>query len=165
MGREKLDPPLDKIKVSALCQVSRWLFPATPPSARPERRRGRRREGEERRNSRRLRVNMNEHQQHPCRPPGRPAVTPSVLIYHCPPRRRFSPVVFSKRSESTQSKPGLFNTVAAINNISPSTFVNVTLLPLLSYTRGICLVSSHVGTFARLHVLVLPAEAKSRNFI
>lgn len=89
---------------------------------------------------------MNEHQQHPCRLPGRPAVTPSVLIYHCPPRRRFSLVVFSKRSKSTQSKPRLFNIVSAINNISPSSFVNVTLSPLLSYTRGICLASSPVCT-------------------
>lgn len=89
---------------------------------------------------------MNEHQQHPCRLPGRPAVTPSVLIYHCPPRRRFSLVVFSKRSKSTQSKPRLFNIVSAINNISPSSFVNVTLSPLLSYTQGICLASSPVCT-------------------
>ncbi len=89
---------------------------------------------------------MSEHQQHPCRLPGRPAVTPSVFIYHCPPRRRFSPVVFSKRSKSTQSKPRLFNIVSAINNISPSSFVNVTLSPLLSYTQGICLASSPVCT-------------------
>lgn len=53
---------------------------------------------------------------------------------------------FSKRSKSTQSKPRLFNIVSAINNISPSSFVNVTLSPLLSYTRGICLASSPVCT-------------------
>lgn len=92
---------------------------------------------------------------------------PLSLFITARPEEDLAQSFFSKRSKSTQSKPGLFNTVVAINNISPSTFVNVTLLPLLSYTRGICLVSSPVGTFTRFR----PAEysqvstAKWRNFI
>lgn len=110
-----LDPPLDKIKVSVLCQPG--LFSNKPPSAGLERRWGGVGGPAKWWNSLRLRVNTKKHQQNH-QYPATTTGSNSPCLYLSPEDLPPSFFFSSNHSESTQYKPRLFNIVLPINNLA-----------------------------------------------
>lgn len=111
-----LDPPLDKIKVSALCQPG--LFPNKPPSVGLERRWGGVGGPAEWWNSLRLRVNTNKHQQKHHYPATTTSGNSPCLYLSLEDLPSSFFLFSSNRSESTQNKPRLFNIDLPINNLA-----------------------------------------------